>query len=43
MKALKTVTVAAPVKIGQVVLRDVAGTGVDIVATKTLRLSADRQ
>lgn len=36
MKALKTVTVAAPVKIGQVVLRDVAGTGVDIVATKNI-------
>lgn len=34
VKALKNVEVAAPVKIGQVVLTDVAGTGVDIVATK---------
>ena len=34
VKALKNVEVAAPVKIGQVVLTDAAGTGVDIVATK---------
>lgn len=34
VKALKDVEVAAPVKIGQVVLTDAAGTGVDIVATK---------
>lgn len=30
--AIRTVTVAAPVKIGDVILTDVAGTGVDIVA-----------
>ena len=34
--ALKTVTAAAPVRIGDVLLHDVAGTGVDIVATKTI-------
>ena len=36
MAALKTVTAAAPVRIGDVLLHDVAGTGVDIVATKTI-------
>ena len=35
-KALKGVTVQAPVEIGQVILADVAGTGVDIVATKNV-------
>ena len=34
--ALKTVTAAAPVKIGDVLLADVAGTGVDIIATKAV-------
>ena len=34
--ALKNVSVAAPVAIGQVVLADVAGTGVDVVATKAV-------
>lgn len=33
-KALKGISVPAPVKIGDVVLKDVAGTGVEIVATK---------
>lgn len=33
-EALKTVTVKAPVHIGDILLADVAGTGVDIVATK---------
>ena len=36
MAALKTVTAAAPVRIGDVLLHDVAGTGVDIVATRNL-------
>ena len=36
IKALKKVEVAAPVHIGDVVLRDVAGTGVDVVATKNI-------
>lgn len=35
-KALKEVEVQAPVFIGDVVLNDVAGTGVDIVATKNV-------
>ena len=34
VKALKEVIVQAPVTIGDVVLENVAGTGVDIVATK---------
>ena len=36
VKALKTVEVAAPVHIGDVILKDVAGTGVDVVATKNV-------
>ncbi|MCR5595622.1 MAG: DUF1667 domain-containing protein [Lachnospiraceae bacterium] len=34
--ALKGVTVEAPVLIGEVVLDDVAGTGVDVIATKNV-------
>lgn len=34
--ALKDVSVKAPVHIGDVVLADVAGTGVDIIATKNV-------
>lgn len=34
VKALKGITVKAPVHIGDVILSDVAGTGVDIVATR---------
>lgn len=34
VKALKGVTVKAPVRIGDVIVANVAGTGVDIVATK---------
>lgn len=34
VKALKGVTVKAPVHIGDVIVANVAGTGVDIVATK---------
>ncbi|MCD7774484.1 MAG: DUF1667 domain-containing protein [Clostridiales bacterium] len=33
MKEINKVTVTAPVKIGQVFIKDVCGTGVDIVAT----------
>ena len=36
VKALKTVEVAAPVHIGDVIMKDVAGTGVDVVATKNV-------
>ena len=36
VKALKDVEIPAPVKIGDVVVPNVAGTGVDIVATKNV-------
>ncbi len=36
VKALKEIEVSAPVHIGEVVLENVAGTGVDIVATKNV-------
>ncbi len=37
VKALKEIEVSAPVHIGDVVLENVAGTGVDIVATKNVK------
>ena len=37
MKALTGVEVSAPIGIGDVIISDVAGTGVDIVATKEVR------
>ncbi len=36
MRALKGMEAEAPIKIGDIILRDVAGTGVDIVATKSM-------
>ena len=36
MRALKNVTAEAPVQIGNVILADVAETGVDIIATKEI-------
>jgi CxxC motif-containing protein len=39
LKELRTVTAAAPVKAGDVVLSNAAGSGVDIVATRSVRLS----
>ena len=36
VKALKEVELQAPVEIGQVVLEDVAGTGVRVIATKKI-------
>lgn len=40
MKALKGVKVKAPVYIGDVIVKDIAGTGVDVIATKNIiRLS----
>ena len=36
MKILKETEVEAPVHIGDVILADAAGTGVDIVATKNV-------
>ena len=37
VKALKTVEISAPVSIGQVVLEDICGTGVAVIATKNIR------
>ena len=34
--ALKDVTVQAPVKIGDVIVSDICGTGVDVIATKEI-------
>ena len=36
MKEIRAVKVAAPVHIGDVIMKDVAGTGVDVVATKNV-------
>ena len=36
VKALKNVEVAAPVHIGDVLVKNVAGTGVDVIATKNV-------
>ena len=36
INALKDITVNAPLKIGDVVLSDVAGTGVDIIAARNV-------
>lgn len=38
IQALKNVEVCAPVSIGQLILSDVAGTGVDIIATKDVHV-----
>ena len=35
MAAIRNITVDAPVEIGTVILKDVAGTGVDIIATRS--------
>ena len=42
IRALKAVTVEAPVTIGQVILADAAGTGVDVVATKNIAAVSGR-
>jgi CxxC motif-containing protein len=36
MEEINKVTIKAPVKIGDVVIKDVLGTGVDIVATRNI-------
>ena len=36
MRALKDVTAKAPVRIGDVIVENILGTGVDIVATKNV-------
>lgn len=40
MKSLKGVTLKAPVKIGDVVLENVCDTGVNIIATRTIKKKA---
>ena len=37
LNALAFVTITAPVKRGDIVLKDAAGTGIDVVSTKTVR------
>lgn len=39
MDAIKTVTLTAPVHIGDVVLKNAAGTGSDVIATKNIEKS----
>ncbi len=36
MRALKGITVKAPVRTGDVIIENVCGTGVDVIATKTV-------
>lgn len=38
MEAIKTITVEAPVHIGDILMENVAGTGVEVVATKEIRV-----
>ena len=38
IRAMKEITVLAPVHIGDVILRDVAHTGVDMIATKNVEI-----
>lgn len=40
VQALKGLTVKAPVRIGDVILADAAGTGVDIIATKSVEAAS---
>jgi len=40
MEALRDVRVTAPVRIGDVIVRDICGTGVDIVATRNVERRA---
>lgn len=37
VRALKGVTIDAPIRIGDIVVENVAGTGVDIIATKNVK------
>lgn len=42
IRALKGIEVSAPVYIGDVIIADVAGTGVDVVATKNIALYPEK-
>ena len=37
LKEIKKVKINAPVKIGKTIIKDVAGTDIDIIATKTIK------
>lgn len=39
MKVLNAITVKAPVKIGDIIVKNILGTGVDIVATREMRVA----
>ena len=39
IRALQGVSIEAPVKINQIVMTDVVGTGVDIIATKNVKIT----
>lgn len=43
VRALKAVEVTAPVTIGQVILPDAAGTGVDVIATKSVAAAQQKE
>lgn len=43
MQAIQRASVTAPVHIGDVLIRDAAGTGANIVATKNIKKMSDRQ
>ena len=39
MKEINKIRVDAPVKVGDVILKDICGTGVDIIATKDVDIA----
>ncbi len=39
MRTIKNVTVGAPVKVGDVIINDVASTGIDVIATSNAKVS----
>ena len=41
MEEIRGVIVKAPVKLGDVIIKDAAGTGVDVIATKTVKEEAE--
>lgn len=38
VKALKGLTINAPIKVGQVLVENIAGTGVNLIATRTVKM-----
>ena len=38
LKEIKKTVVAAPIKSGQIIIKNAANTGIDIVATKTVKI-----